>query len=189
MDKQGLRKIFLEKRKKLTNKELDNYSNLIINHFTENFDLKYKKICCFLPIKSKNEINTYKLLEKSSILGFEFCATKWNILTNDLLIYSINPQSKLVTSKFDIPEPSSNEIEVSSSDIDLVLIPLLIFDKVGHRVGYGKGVYDQFLKKFNQKKTRFIGLSLFEGVDKIDDINVNDIKLTHCITPLNVITF
>jgi 5-formyltetrahydrofolate cyclo-ligase len=66
--------------------------------------------------------------------------------------------------------------------IDLVFIPLLACDLQGNRVGYGKGFYDRFLSKcrYDVKK---IGLSFFDPVDKIEDVNVFDIPLDECITP------
>ena len=42
--------------------------------------------------------------------------------------------------------------------IDVVFVPLLIFDKQGHRIGYGKGYYDRFLSKC-KKDTIKVGLA------------------------------
>ena len=49
-----------------------------------------------------------------------------------------------------IPEPSNgNHAKINL--IEVVFVPLIVSDKFGNRVGYGKGYYDRFLKK----KTRF----------------------------------
>ena len=84
-------------------------------------------------------------------------------------------------SHFNIPEPVDG-IEISTDKIEVVFVPLLAFDKQGHRVGYGKGFYDNFLKKCNPKTLK-IGLSFFEVEDVIEDTNENDIKLDFCVTP------
>ena len=67
---------------------------------------------------------------------------------------------------------------------DMVLVPLLAFDKKGYRVGYGKGFYDRFLQNIETQK---IGLSLFEVIDEINDVHLNDIRLDKCITPNGIV--
>ena len=73
--------------------------------------------------------------------------------------------------------------------IDVVFVPLLAFDKLGHRVGYGKGFYDKFLNDDCRKDVIKIGLSLFKPVDKISDIQKHDIVMDYCVTPDKVYIF
>ena len=72
--------------------------------------------------------------------------------------------------------------------MDIVLVPLLVVDSFGNRVGYGKGVYDRMLASCSVK-TIFIGLSLFELVEQIEDVDAYDVPLTYCITPTKCIAF
>ena len=74
------------------------------------------------------------------------------------------------------------------SEIDVVFIPLLCFDKHGNRVGYGGGYYDKFLTKTKSSCLK-IGLSFFEPVDFIQGINMNDIPLDMCVTPEKLYNF
>ena len=68
-------------------------------------------------------------------------------------------------------------------------MPLLAFDTLGNRVGYGKGYYDTFLNKC-RKETVKIGLSFFGAEnEQITDVNENDVKLDYCITPEKVYEF
>ena len=53
--------------------------------------------------------------------------------------------------------------------IGLVIVPGVVFDKHNHRIGYGKGYYDDFLKEFSGKK---IGLA-FE-LQVLEDIPRDD---------------
>jgi 5-formyltetrahydrofolate cyclo-ligase len=69
-----------------------------------------------------------------------------------------------------------------------VFIPLLAFDKSGHRVGYGAGYYDRFLSKCKPDCLK-VGLSFFEPVDEISDADEFDVKLNHCVTPSKIWTF
>jgi 5-formyltetrahydrofolate cyclo-ligase len=91
----------------------------------------------------------------------------------------LNPQN--------IPEPDDG-IEISSKQIEVVFVPLMAFDELGNRVGYGKGFYDIFLKKCS-KNTLKIGLSFFEAENFIIENTSHDVALDYCITPNQVYSF
>lgn len=189
MLKKELRNHFLQKRKALSVESLDKSSLNIFKLLSNNFELNNKKICTFLPIQSKNEVNTFELLTLTEKFSFELFTTKWNTETNELTIHKFKTIDDLITNKFGIPEPKSTIFNETPEEMSMVLIPLLCFDIKGNRVGYGKGVYDQFLLKFDPSKTIFIGLSLFEPIDEILDINEFDVKLNYCITPERIYHF
>jgi len=86
-----------------------------------------------------------------------------------------------------IPEPSNGNY-AKINLIEVVFVPLIVVDKFGNRVGYGKGYYDRFLKKCDKKIIK-VGLSFFDVIEKIVDITDNDIKLNYCITPKKIIKF
>jgi len=89
--------------------------------------------------------------------------------------------------KYGINEPSNGPY-LSALNIHVVIVPLLAFDKAGHRVGYGKGYYDRFLSKVSPQ-TITIGLSWFAPVDEITGITVYDIPLNYCVTPYQLYAF
>ena len=94
---------------------------------------------------------------------------------------------ELVHNAFGIAEPASGAI-IEPDEIDLALVPLLAFDERGYRAGYGKGYYDKFLSQCRADLVK-IGISFFEPVDTIDDINQFDIFLNYCVTPQRVYEF
>ena len=59
----------------------------------------------------------------------------------------IRTRSVLVPSTFGVPEPIGSEIPADAGDIDVILLPMLGFDRTGARIGYGAGYYDRFLAK------------------------------------------
>ncbi len=67
-----------------------------------------------------------------------------------------------------------------TGDYQLVILPLLIFDRLGNRVGYGAGYYDRMLQNLACLK---MGVSLFKPVDKIEDASSYDVRLDFCATP------
>ena len=74
------------------------------------------------------------------------------------------------------------------ADIDMVLVPLLAFDRQGHRVGYGKGFYDRFLASCRPGTVK-IGLSLESVGKQVADVHEGDVVLDYVITPAAVIAF
>ena len=85
----------------------------------------------------------------------------------------------LVINKFGIPEPISKMVKYP----DVLLVPLVAFDKNFNRIGYGGGFYDRYIKKVRkQKKVLTIGFAYsFQKVKKIPTNNY-DIGLDFIIT-------
>ena len=85
----------------------------------------------------------------------------------------------LKVNKYGIPEPESKNIVYP----DILLVPLVAFDKNLNRLGYGGGYYDRTIEKLSKKKNIIkIGLAL--SVQKIDKVPINayDQKLDYIIT-------
>lgn len=188
MKKAELRELYKEKRRMLSPKELMQLSDAIILQAMTSFQLSGKMVSLFLPIEKQREINTYSLWEKIMGIDGQVAVPKVNTTKRDLKHYQLVTHHQLATSDMGIPEPQSGKI-IAAHKIDIVFVPLLCFDKKGHRVGYGGGFYDRFLQKC-QPHCKFIGLSAFEQIDgKIDDLNEHDIRLHACITPDKVYRF
>ncbi len=88
----------------------------------------------------------------------------------------------LKISKFGIPEPLNSKVVYP----DVLLVPLVAFDKNFYRIGYGGGYYDRYLSnKRNAKNILTIGLAFsFQEVTKIQ-INRFDQKLNMVLTEKN----
>ena len=85
----------------------------------------------------------------------------------------------LIINKYGIPEPISNNIRYP----DLLLVPLVAYDKKFNRIGYGGGYYDRYLKKISKRK-KIITIGLAYSFQKVINIPINDydIKLDYIIT-------
>ena len=85
----------------------------------------------------------------------------------------------LKINKYGIPEPETKNIVYP----DVLLIPLVAFDKNLNRLGYGGGYYDRLIKKLSKKK-KIIKIGLALSVQKINKVptNVYDQKLDYIIT-------
>lgn len=187
LSKQECRKLFNEKRKLIAPHQLRVLSEKISTLLFTNFNLENKLVSLFLPIEQKKEINTYIILDKAINLNASICIPKANFENNELKHFLYEGPEQLETSVYQIPEPKYGKI-ISPKKIDIVIIPLIACDKTGNRVGYGKGFYDRFLKKCSSSAI-FIGISLFEPIDKLADFETNDIALHYLITPDRKINF
>ncbi len=113
----------------------------------------------------------------------------WPVIKEVNQMEAIMPLNKQAFSfnKYHIAEPASGK-KIEPLKIDLVLVPLLAFDKRGYRVGYGKGYYDRFFQRC-RKDVLKIGVSYFEAAPVISDINQFDVPLNYCITPQGIYEF
>lgn len=181
MLKSEIRALFKEKRKGLSYLELNRKSQQITNLILNQFQFKNKEVSIFLPIEKQKEFDAYPLLEELIIQEAKPIISKSNFEDSSLTLYRYESVSQLEVNAFGIPEPKYGEI-VSESILDVVFVPLLAVDKMGNRVGYGKGFYDKLLAKCSPT-CLFIGISLFDEFVEIDDLNPFDIPLNCCFTP------
>ncbi|MBI2542481.1 5-formyltetrahydrofolate cyclo-ligase [Candidatus Woesearchaeota archaeon] len=90
----------------------------------------------------------------------------------------------LIQGKFGILEPIE-AMSIAYKNIGLVLVPGIVFDKTGHRIGYGFGYYDRFLAKV--PKAIKIGLAFdFQLVDKIAR-ETHDVPVDFIVTEERVV--
>ena len=183
--KKALRNFFLNKRISLSDETHEKKSFEITNHCLKLPIWNKDYFHLFLPIKRKAEINTTLILtllqgrDKQIVLP----RIKGTRLENILLTDS----TRLRINNWGIPEPERGLI-IDPKQIEVIFIPLLIFDKKGNRLGYGKGFYDQFLSFCNPEVLK-IGLSFFEAIEEIEGVRLNDLILDYCVTPNGIKMF
>lgn len=186
MDKNLIRKEYLAKRKALESQFVKIESLKISDILTQNFKLENKTVHCYIPIAKNNEIDTWLLIDRIMERG-KVVIPKSNFEDNSMSHFYFEKETKLVMNKYDILEPE-NAKPCDVKDIDVVLLPMLAFDNKGNRVGYGGGFYDRFIAELPEK-TKLIGLSLFEPVEEIKDLNTFDKRMQVCITPKEIYYF
>ncbi len=188
MTKQDLRKRYLEKRLTLSPKELEDISEKICNSIFSNFQLEGKKISIFLPIEGKKELNTYKIWEKAMTFDTQVAVPKTDMATLEMKHILLESKDQLEVVYFGIPEPKKGRV-IAAEHFDYIFVPLLAIDRHGNRVGYGKGIYDRYLRK-RSPRCKLIGLSHFDELaEDVEGIHENDVKLDMCITPNNIYRF
>lgn len=185
MLKKELRQKYLEKRKTLSEDEVNFLSQKILKNFILQFNLsENQSIHVFLPIKKFNEIETNSLIEY-------FWKCKVNVFLpkiheNKIISIKYTSETILQENAWGILEPVSIINEENS--FDYVITPLLYCDNNGNRVGYGKGFYDDFFRTINTDAKK-IGVNYFPPIDIIDDVSENDVKLDYLVTPDEILSF
>ena len=187
MDKAQLRQAYRVRRTALSEDDYQRENQRLVDQLFAAYAFE-GTVHCFLPAERQREVNTWPIIQRLWIMpSVQVLAPRCGSSGNTLSHHALTPSTRLQNNRWDIPEPVGAQ-EYSPSTIDWVLVPLLAFDRRGHRVGYGKGFYDRFLAEC-RFGTRKIGLSLFPPVEVIDDVNPQDVALDAVATPDQVWVF
>jgi len=189
MTKAELRKTYLAKRRELSQAEVDTFSAKIESNLFSNFDLAgVSYVHCFISTPKFNEVDTRPIFQRiwREYPHVTTLVPRIDHDADELEALTYGEYTELVHNRWQIGEPAHNQ-RVAPNEIDIVLVPLLCFDRRGHRVGYGRGYYDRFLAKCrpNCKK---VGLSFFAPLDEIADVHEGDVELDVCVTPDGIVT-
>jgi 5-formyltetrahydrofolate cyclo-ligase len=187
MLKKDLRQKYKAKRQELNEGQIEYLSLAIANKVLTLpiWDKTYFHI--FLPIAEHKEVNTEYILHLLSGKDKEIVISKTDFETRNMTHFLLTDNTKIKKNEYNIPEPVDG-LEVPTHKIEVVFVPLLTFDKTGHRAGYGKGFYDKFLTECKPETVK-IGLSFFEAEEKIEGVFESDVKLDYCVTPNEVYKF
>jgi len=174
--KSKLRKKILKIREKNNKKNIQINFSQIIKVLKKGKINRKKIIGGYYPVNSEvDDLELLKQFEKNKInISLPVIKKKFQM---DFYKWSFSDPLKI--NKYGIPEPEMKNIVYP----DILLIPMVAFDKNLNRLGYGGGYYDRLIKKLLKKK-KIIKIGLALSIQKIDKvpINVHDQKLDYIIT-------
>ena len=174
----------IQLRKKYLNLRKKRYYDIDKNFFLPLFRLmklkiKKKVIKISLYYPSNFELNVLKILEFNNITAQDTLLPV--IDKNNLMnFFSWKKNDVLFVNEFGILEPAKTKAKVPN----VMLVPILAFDKNKYRLGYGKGFYDRYLNKYLKqfKNILTVGVAFsFQRHHKLP-VNKNDVKLDFIIT-------
>jgi 5-formyltetrahydrofolate cyclo-ligase len=173
--KSKLRNKILKIREKNNNKNIQIDFNQLLKILKKEKITK-KTIGGYYPVNF--EVDDLELLKKFEKKNFNISlpVIKKNFQMN---FYKWSFSHPLKINKYGIPEPETNYITYP----DIILVPLVAFDKNLNRLGYGGGYYDRLIARFSKKK-KIIKIGLALSVQKIDKvpIKIHDQKLDYIVT-------
>ena len=172
-----LRKKYFNLRKKKYYEIDKEFFSPLLSFIKSNFIKKNLKLALYYP--TSFEINVLKLLEN------QYMNNK-NILlpvieeNNRMNFFSWKKNQVLLVNKFGILEPQKTKFKIPN----LILLPILAFDRNKYRLGYGKGFYDRYLNKYLKKISNILTVGVafsFQKHHKLP-INKDDVKLDYILT-------
>jgi 5-formyltetrahydrofolate cyclo-ligase len=189
MLKREIRKIYSEKRQSLSTDQFFTDSEKIVELFKGINWAKKNVLMSYYAIPDRKEFNVADGEEVLRQQHPSIVIAHPRIIEDDKNMEAviIDRNTHFSFNRYHIAEPVNGEV-ISPEKIDMIFVPLLAFDQLGYRVGYGKGYYDRYISRCRPDVLK-VGFSFFEPIPAIEDINQFDVPLSLCITPMRVYEF
>ncbi len=103
----------------------------------------------FIYVSTSIEVDTRNIIEMAWEDGKRVAVPRCIPETRQMTFHYITSFEDLFPGTFSVLEPSEDAPLADNYDKSLMLVPALIIDKYGYRLGYGKGYYDRYISKYN----------------------------------------
>jgi 5-formyltetrahydrofolate cyclo-ligase len=143
--KYSIRKRLLKQRSSLDKSTVKNLSHFIQKTvLSSNSFMNSRTIAVYDAIH--NEVHTDKIIELALQSNKDVYFPHWNPDQSAIRFFRVDDVSELKETLWGThePEPDSSR-EASPTALDLIIVPGVVFDMNGHRLGYGYGGYDRIL--------------------------------------------
>lgn len=190
MTKSELRKFHLERRSSLSVGEQSSLSSQIADRFFEGVDLsRVTNLHIFIRIRKFNEVDTSMIYYRiwRDFPKVRTFAPKSDLETGRIQDVSFDSETEFTENRWGIREPHTGET-ITPAELDVAVVPMLAFDREGHRVGYGKGFYDRHLSACRPNCLK-IGVGYFGPVPGSIESDEHDVPLDMCVTAGGVFRF
>ncbi len=175
--KSQLRKHYKNIRNNIDKLKRNEKSDMIRKNF-ENFIHAGQSFFVYKSYLS--EVETKGIIKDLFSYDKKVTIPKCDIETETMSAVEIFANNSFKLNSYGICESSTDDIY--EEEIDVVILPGLVFDRKGNRIGYGKGYYDKFINSLNYKPL-LVGLCFDEQlIDNISVCDEHDAKLDYIIT-------
>ena len=148
MEKKELRRSIMHARRALPIELLRSRSQSIAEQLFGLDDYKKSEtILCF--VSTRIEVDTSPILTRAFADGKKVAAPRCRTDSNQMDFYYINSRDDLEPAAYNLLEPVQHCEKAESFSRAICIVPGLAYNTDGHRLGFGKGYYDRFLKGFD----------------------------------------
>lgn len=146
-DKKEVRRHYQKKRSELSNEKRKELDAILFDKTVNSEEFKSAEIIlAYYPIRNEPDILpiAYHALYCGKKVAFPISHTD----TYELSFKFVKDISELNSGAYSIPEPKDTCETYDNEANAFCIVPALAFDRMGYRIGYGKGFYDRFLSNF-----------------------------------------
>lgn len=179
MDKKDLRNKILEIRDNIIDRS--EKDKKILERLVNSDVFKNSKNI-FIYVSYSSEVNTKEIINIALKLNKNIYVPKVIKSERKMNAVQINDIKNLKSGVWGILEPESDEGLKELDIIDLIIMPGVVFDEIGNRIGYGGGYYDKFLSNIKANGYKVAIAYKEQLADLINVVEEHDIKYDMLIT-------
>ncbi|HLQ73808.1 MAG TPA: 5-formyltetrahydrofolate cyclo-ligase [Bacillota bacterium] len=179
MEKVEQRKEVINRLQQLSKEEIDDIQGRLHNHLF-NSELWSEASSIGVTVSQGFEWNTRPIIERAWEEGKTVSVPKCDPKEKKLQFYKLRSYDQLEKVYYGLLEPNPEQSEATDKqNINLLIVPGVVFNKEGYRIGFGGGFYDRFLVDYPNEM-----VSLLSSHQLAEDIPVesHDIPVNHMMT-------
>lgn len=181
-----LRKVYAAKRDALSHLERVNKSEEIGKRLVSLPVFKQVFQALFY-VSFKSEVDTTTMRQTARGLGLGVAVPRIDVEFKRMVFHDVGNAEKLETGAFGLLQPSADSETITElQDLSVVVVPGLVFDLCGNRLGWGGGYYDRFLSG-EGKGLPSIGLAFDIQIAEILPVQAHDVSVDWIVTETRII--
>ncbi|WP_431189495.1 5-formyltetrahydrofolate cyclo-ligase [Aciduricibacillus chroicocephali] len=166
LNKTELRKQTIHNLKALDSEEKKRIESQMLE-ILQNRQIWKKAKTVAITVSQGFEWDTKPFIEAAWAAGKTVCVPKCEPESKQLTFHAFTSYDQLEVVYYGLLEPKPNETEiVEKNSIDLIVVPGLMFDKRGYRVGFGGGFYDRYLAGYKNRTVSLVS----EDIQLVDHV-------------------
>ena len=146
MEKEKLRQRGIARLQKLADSEerVDQVERVLDKLFQSNAWKEAGSIG--VTMSTKFEFPTSSVIQRAFEMGKKVAVPK-SLPKGEMIFHWVDSKTVFYTTRFGVAEPETEDI-ARSNELDLLIVPGLVFNRAGYRVGFGGGYYDRYLANY-----------------------------------------
>lgn len=176
-NKSRLRKKHKYLRNQMSLMDVIAYSESISNTVIESKAFESAKVV-FAYMATMNEVHVRFIIEEALQQGKKVALPK--VVDKVMVYHLVDSLDQVTLGAYNIMEPTS-DCEVEPNEGDLMLVPGIVFDQKGYRIGYGGGYYDRYMSRFAAVDYNRLGVCYANQLVEAIDVEAFDQKVDRVV--------